>query len=74
MRIARVVGRAVSSVKEGSLVGQKLLLVRETDERNSFTGPVFVAVDAVGAGTGELVLASPVRGSGGPGWTPRSSG
>ncbi|HEX2810816.1 MAG TPA: EutN/CcmL family microcompartment protein, partial [Kineosporiaceae bacterium] len=56
MRIARVVGRAVSTIKEASLVGQKLLLVRETDERNAFTGPVFVAVDSVGAGTGELVL------------------
>ena len=58
MRIARVVGTAVSTVKEASLVGQKLLLVRETDERNELTGTVFVAVDAVGAGTGELVLVS----------------
>lgn len=56
MRIARVVGSAVSTVKDASLVGHKLLLVQETDERNEVTGPVFVAVDAVGAGTGELVL------------------
>jgi microcompartment protein CcmK/EutM len=56
MRIARVVGTAVSTVKDSSLVGQKLLLVRETDEHNELTGPAFVAVDAVGAGTGELVL------------------
>jgi ethanolamine utilization protein EutN len=56
MRIARVVGTAVSTVKESSLVGQKLLLLRETDERNEFTGAVFVGVDVVGAGTGELVL------------------
>jgi ethanolamine utilization protein EutN len=58
MRIARVIGSAVSTVKEPSLVGHKLLLVRETDERNEVTGPVFVAVDVVGAGTGELVLVS----------------
>jgi microcompartment protein CcmK/EutM len=56
MRIARVVGRAVSTVKDPSLVGHKLLLVRETDEHNELMGPAFVAVDAVGAGTGELVL------------------
>jgi microcompartment protein CcmK/EutM len=56
MRIARVVGTAVSTIKESTLVGQKLLLVRETDEHDEFTGAVFVAVDAVGAGTGELVL------------------
>lgn len=58
MRIARVIGSAVSTVKEPSLVGHKLLLVRETDERNEVTGPVFVAADLVGAGTGELVLVS----------------
>ncbi len=56
MRIARVVGSAVSTVKEPSLVGHKLLLVRESDETNKLTGAVFVAVDVVGAGTGELVL------------------
>ena len=56
MRIARVVGSAVSTVKEESLVGHKLLLVREADERSEMTGPVFVAVDIVGAGTGELVM------------------
>ena len=58
MRIARVIGSAVSTVKDTSLVGHKLLLVQETDERNSITGPVFVAVDVVGAGSGELVLVS----------------
>ena len=56
MRIARVVGSAVSTVKEKSLVGHKLLLVREADESNEMTGPVFVAIDVVGAGTGELVM------------------
>jgi microcompartment protein CcmK/EutM len=56
MRIARVVGSAVSTVKEQSLVGHKLLLVREADEGGEMTGPVLVAVDVVGAGTGELVM------------------
>ena len=56
MRIARVVGSAVSTVKEKSLIGHKLLLVREADERSEMTGPVFVAVDVVGAGAGELVM------------------
>ena len=56
MRIARVVGSAVSTAKEASLVGHKLLLVREADEQGEPAGGIFVAVDAVGAGTGELVL------------------
>ena len=58
MRIARVVGSAVSTVKEASLVGHKLLLVREADHTGEMTGPVQVAVDVVGAGTGELVIIS----------------
>lgn len=58
MRIAQVVGSAVSTVKDASLVGHKLLLVREADPSGEPTGPVFVAVDVVGAGTGELVLVS----------------
>lgn len=66
MRIARVVGSAVSAVKEKSLVGQKLLLVREADECNEMAGPVFVAVDVVGAGTGELVMVTELQGS--PDW------
>jgi ethanolamine utilization protein EutN len=56
MRIARVIGSAVSTVKDRSLVGQKLLLVQETDQHSTPLGPVFVAVDVVGAGSGELVL------------------
>jgi len=56
MRIAKVVGSAVSTVKEASLVGHKLLLVQEADESGTVSGPVMVAVDVVGAGTGELVI------------------
>ncbi len=58
MRIARVVGSAVSTVKDPSLIGHKLLLVREADEKDELVGPVFVAVDVVGAGSGELVMVS----------------
>lgn len=61
MLIARIVGSAVSTAKDDRLTGRKLLLVRESDERGEATGSVFVAVDGVGAGTGELVLV--VRGS-----------
>ncbi len=56
MLIARVRGSAVSTVKERSLVGHKLLLVQEATECDELIGRTFVAVDGVGAGTGELVL------------------
>ena len=36
--------------------GMKMLVVRQIDEDGSETGSYVVAVDAVGAGTGEVVL------------------
>ncbi|MFN8098671.1 MAG: EutN/CcmL family microcompartment protein [Dermatophilaceae bacterium] len=56
MLIARVRGAAVSTIKDPSLSGHKLLLVQQCDETGTSTGPVIVAVDGVGAGAGELVL------------------
>lgn len=56
MLIARVVGSAVSTIKDDKLVGLKLLVVREATHANELVGRPFVAADAVGAGVGELVL------------------
>jgi len=58
MLIARVIGSAVSTVKADILVGRKLLIVCETSVSDEMTGKPFVAIDAVGAGHGELVLIS----------------
>lgn len=58
MRIARVVGSAVSTIKVDSLRGSKLLIVRAATAADELLGEPFVAVDAVGAGEGELVLIS----------------
>lgn len=58
MRIARVVGSAVSTIKSEALRGCKLLVVREASTSDELVGEPFVAVDAVGAGEGELVLIS----------------
>lgn len=58
MRIARVVGSAVSTVKCSSLHGRKLLVVRAASAADELQGEPFVAVDVVGAGEGELVLIS----------------
>ncbi len=56
MLIARVVGSAVSTIKDDKLIGLKLLVVREATHTNELVGRPFVAADAVGAGVGELVL------------------
>lgn len=58
MRIARVIGSAVSTIKSDTLRGCKLLVLREATVSDELTGDPFVAVDAIGAGEGELVLVS----------------
>jgi ethanolamine utilization protein EutN len=57
MRIARVIGSAVSTIKADKLAGTKLLVLREaTADNQLLDSPPFVAVDTVGAGRGELVF------------------
>jgi len=56
MLLGKVVGTVVSTNKEKELEGLKFLLVRGLDADNRPTGALVVAVDAVGAGVGEVVL------------------
>ena len=56
MLIGRVVGTVVATRKEEELQGLKLLLVRGADTEGNATGSLVVAIDAVGAGVGEVVL------------------
>ena len=56
MRIARVIGTAISTIKDYKVKGSKLLIVRQTDQTGVSVGKPFVAVDLVDAGVGELVL------------------
>lgn len=56
MIIARVIGSAVSTIKVDSLHGSKLLIVHPATARDELHGEPFVALDAIGAGEGELVL------------------
>jgi len=56
MVLGRVDGTVVATRKDPKLEGLKLLVVRVVDLDQKPTGGAFVAVDAVGAGTGEIVL------------------
>ena len=56
MIFARVSGSVVCTQKDEKLVGCKLLLVQPVDLAGAAKGNPLVAVDAVGAGEGELVL------------------
>lgn len=58
MLIAKVVGSAVSSAKLDALKASKLLVVSPADGSGVVNGAPFLAVDLVGAGTGELVVVS----------------
>lgn len=56
MQLARVIGTVVATVKNDSLHGRKLLVVQSLDKNLAPQGKPMVAIDAAGAGVGELVF------------------
>jgi len=56
MKLARVVGTVVSTVKLECLEGIKFLLLQPLDHNKKEIGDVLVAMDAVQAGEGDLVF------------------
>ena len=56
MVLGKVVGTVVATRKEEELEGLKLLVVRGVDLDGKPTQTLVVAVDAIGAGVGEVVL------------------
>ncbi len=56
MRLARVIGSVVATRKHRTLAGATLLLAQPVDRDGQPEGGSQLAIDAVGAGVGELVL------------------
>ena len=56
MQLARVVGNVISTMKDRSLHGQKLLVLQPLTPSGSAVGRALVAVDSAGAGVGETVF------------------
>ena len=56
MQLARVIGDVVSTVKDASLSGHKLLVLQPVSPTREPVGRTLVALDAVGAGVGEHVF------------------
>jgi microcompartment protein CcmK/EutM len=56
MKLARVTGTVVSTVKYEKYRGMKLLKVRHLDLEMNETGEELVALDAANAGIGDIVL------------------
>lgn len=56
MWVGKVIGTLVATPKDESLTGSKLLIVQPMDFSDRKAGLPLVAVDIIGAGTGETVL------------------
>ncbi len=56
MQLAKVIGDLVSTVKDQNLTGIKLMVLQPIAADGSNIGRTLVAVDAVGAGVGEIVF------------------
>jgi microcompartment protein CcmK/EutM len=56
VQLGRVAGTLVASDKEPTMEGLKFLVVRQIDVEGNDASGYVVAVDAVGAGVGEIVM------------------
>ena len=56
MRIAKVVGNVVSTIKDDGYNGYKLMLVQYLEPDGTPTGPRLIAFDCADAGVGDIVL------------------
>ena len=56
MQLARVIGDVVATRKDERLVGIRLMIIQPMTPERENAGRAIVAVDAVGAGTGEDVF------------------
>jgi len=55
MKLGKVIGRVVSTVKVESFEGMKLLLVQPLDENLANVGDPIVAFDTIQSGIGEII-------------------
>jgi ethanolamine utilization protein EutN len=69
MLLARVIGNVVSTVKNDTLTGKKILVLQPIDADGHDRGEKLLALDSVGAGAGETVYYCRGREAGFP-WYP----
>lgn len=63
MILARVIGNVVATQKNKDYVGKKLLIIQPVDNMGKEYGSEILAVDGVGAGIGDIVVAIAEGGS-----------
>ena len=56
MKLGRVIGRVVATVRADDLDGEKLLIVQPLDATHAAMGATVVACDVAQSGPGDLVL------------------
>ena len=56
MRLARIIGTVVSTVKNDTITGKKILILKHLDSARCPYGTAFLALDSIGAGIGEDVF------------------
>lgn len=56
MKLCRVTGNIVATVKHPAYRGHKIMIVQPLDELQHDAGPTFLAVDLAQAGPGDTVL------------------
>lgn len=64
MRLARVVGNVVSTIKDDGYIGKKLMLVEYLEPDGTPAGPRMIAFDCADAGVGDIVLVNIDGGAG----------
>ncbi|MBI3940412.1 MAG: EutN/CcmL family microcompartment protein [Acidobacteria bacterium] len=56
MKLARVIGTIVCTVKNETLQGEKILILKPIDRQGHPVGKAFIALDSIGAGASEEVF------------------
>jgi len=56
MKLVKIIGSVTSTIKDDTLIGFKLLIVRTIGPDLKKAGDYYVAADTIGVGEGELVL------------------
>ena len=56
MQLARIIGKVISTRKEGNVQGLKILVARYLDEEMRELPKTAACIDSVGAGVGDMVL------------------
>ena len=56
MILAKVIGNVVSTISEKGYESKKILIVQPIDPSGNLKGSSFLAIDAVQAGVGDIVL------------------